>query len=247
MVSMEKTPMADLQKKAAVSLVKHGLHVDGTGGIKVYLVLDHSYSMADHYDSGAVQRLTEQVLALASRFDDDGSIEAWYFGSEVSDMQVLSLEKDAPQRTVKRPRWGRRAQVVTTDPYYEGWVDRTHRRQPWGSTNYVAAMEAVAAFHEENGEGMPGLVVFQTDGSPDDRPATTLKLRELSGEKLFWAFVGFGRKEQVAYLTELDEIGGRVRDNVSALVVPDFRTITDEEVYDGVLGEFVGQWLPQVL
>lgn len=232
MPSLIKTPMADLTKVADASLKKHGIEADGEGGIKVYLVLDHSGSMTHWYRSGAVQKLTEQVLALASRLDDDGTIETWFFGSSPSRMHKLSLRKGG---------------LFGRDAFYEGWVDRHHGRQAWSTTNYAGAINAVAAFHRQHGEGMPGLVVFQTDGSPDSRPAAEASLQAVSGEKLFYAFVGFGTEREVEFLTKLDQIGGRVRDNASALVVPDFTQISDEEVYDGVLGEFVSQWLPEVL
>lgn len=227
-MGLKKTPMVDLTKKADLSLRKHGIVADGKGGLKVRLVLDHSVSMQPWYRSGAVQKLTEQVLALASKLDDDGTIEVWFFGSDVSDVYTLSLTPGTPE-------------------YYEGWVDRMHLREPWGSTNYVAAINETAAYRRQQGETDPALVIFQTDGSPDSRPATVSALQAVAGEDVFYAFVGFGTKRQVAFLTELDNIPGRVRDNASALIVPDFITITDEAVYDGVLGEFVGQWLPQVL
>jgi hypothetical protein len=48
----------------------------------------------------------------------------------------------------------------------------------------------------------------------------------------------------------LDGLTGRVRDNASAFFTGGLQTyasLPDTAVYDGVLGEFVGQWLPQVL
>lgn len=252
MISMIKTPMADLKKQAVTSLAKHGLTADGEGGIKVRLVLDHSYSMQRWYRAGAVQRLTEQVLGLASALDDDGSIEVWYFGDDASDMQVLSLHPaGTPQITRRRGLFGGRTDAPV-DPYYVGWVDRTHALQPWGSTNYVAGLNAPAAYRRKQKETEPTLVVFQTDGGPNSRPAATQALRDLSGEDVFYAFVGFGPKGSggMDYLDDLDKIDGRERDNASAFIVGDlheFATLPDTAVYDGVLGEFVGQWLPQVL
>lgn len=64
--NMTKTPMNLLKDTAVQSLKKHGIEADGKGGIKVRLVLDHSGSMVPWYRAGAVQRLTEQVLGLAS-------------------------------------------------------------------------------------------------------------------------------------------------------------------------------------
>lgn len=270
-VSMIKTPMADLQKTAKLSLAKHGLEADGKGGIKVRLVLDHSYSMRPWYQAGAVQRLTEQVLGLAAALDDDGIIETWYFGSGVSAKYDVSLHQvdqatqtgGAPARTGRRGMFGRRAGLVTggaqtpVDPYYVGWVDRSHNREPWGTTNYPAGMRAPVDFARNENDTEPALVVFQTDGGPDDRQMASQYLRQVSGANTFFAFVVFGEGEYqpgdrsaAEYMDGLNNLTGRTRDNASAFFtggLDRYATLPDTAVYDGVLGEFVGQWLPQVL
>lgn len=255
MVSMIKTPMADLQKTAKHSLAKHGLEADGKGGIKVRLVLDHSGSMDPWYRAGAVQRLTEQVLGLASALDDDGIIETWFFGSDASEVYEVSLTPTAVQ-TRTRSRWGRRTQVSTVDPYYVGWVDRTHRKQSWGSTNYPAGLWAPVNFAKDEGDDEPALVIFQTDGGPDDEQRANEALRAVSGANTFFAFVVFGEEDDPSpysaarYMKGLNNLSGRTRDNASVFFtggLDRFATLPDSEVYDGVLGEFVGQWLPQVL
>jgi hypothetical protein len=256
--NMIKTPMADLQKTANASLAKHNIVADGKGGVKVRLVLDHSGSMYRWYEAGAVQRLTEQVLGLASALDDDGTIEAWYFGSKVSEAYEVSLNKaDATfvGSPVKKTRWNplRRSsvEVAELDPYYVGWVDRSHPLQPWGSTNYADALEAPVNFQKDAKEDEPALVIFQTDGGPDSEIAAQDMIRDLSGEKTFFAFVVFGKDRGARdFMDGLDTMTGRIRDNASAFFTGDlenYASLPDSEVYDGVLGEFVSKWLPQVL
>lgn len=233
------TPMVSLRKEAAVSLQKHGLEVDGTGGVSVYLVLDHSGSMQHHYARGDVQRITEQSLALAVEIDSDGEVPVFYFGTDVSVPVTVSLDETGQGTS------------------YVGWVDRTHRSVEWGATDYDKALRAVAAYHRVHGGGQPGLCIFQTDGSPgtfgpdDDRENARDALRDISNlestSDLFFAFVGFGPKRQVDFLFELDEIDGRARDNASAFHAADPQRTLNSDLYDGVLGEFVGQFLPEVL
>lgn len=264
--NMTKTPMAVLKKEAQISLAKHGVVADGKGGVKVRLVLDHSGSMHRWYEHGAVQRLTEQVLGLAAALDDDGKIEVWYFGSGVSEMFEVSLHPTVDLKTPgvpeqKRRRWfGGAAPVPVNeelDPYYVGWVNRSHKRIPWGSTNYPAGLKAPVDFQRATGETEPSLVIFQTDGGPDDRGEANSALRLLSGDNTFFSFVVFGEKgteehptDVGEYMDSLDNLTGRIRDNASAFFtggLNNYATLADSEVYDGVLGEFVGQWLPQVL
>lgn len=217
--------MVDLRKDASASLRKH--NVSGKG-VKVYLALDYSGSMAHWYANGGVQYLTEQVLALSAELDDDGDVEVWFFDTKVDKPQTVSLSD------------------------YQGWVENHKPRRRMGLTNYADTIKDIARYHRKHGGGLPGLVVFQSDGSPytgggDARGAAVKALRSVSGDDLFFAFVGFGTRETVDFLFQLDTIDGRVRDNASAYVAANYAQVSESELYDGVLGEFVGQWLPDVL
>lgn len=203
--------IVSLIKTAAVSLEKSGL-----GGQKaaVYLVLDHSGSMIDFYRDGSVQRLAEQALGLSANLDDDGNVPLVYFASHVN--QAADIRLDA----------------------YQGVINRTHASVGWGSTNYAAAIDHVCDLHA--GNPTPALVIFQTDGDPDSRPAAVDALREASKQPLFFAFVGFGHS--VRFLQELDTLSGRAVDNAGFFHARDPHRVADSVLYDGLTGEFA-QWL----
>ncbi len=206
--------IVSLVKAAGVSLEKHGL----TGQrAAVYLVLDHSGSMAPYYASGDVQRLAEQALGLSANVDDDGTVPLVMFGSDAGPVVDLDL----------------------TD--YAGTVERQHQRTRWGSTNYVAAMDAVVRHYEASGADVPALVIFQTDGDPDSPDDTSWALLRASSKPIFWAFVGFGG--HVSFLEQLDTMAGRVVDNASSFHAATPRTVSDAALYDGITGEYA-RWLP---
>jgi hypothetical protein len=207
------TSMVDLTKKAAVSLEKAGL----TGQrAAVYLVLDHSGSMTPFYRNGDVQRLAEQALGLSANLDDDGTVPVTYFGSHAS-----------------QP-----FEVTVGD--HVGIIDRTHPQVPWGTTDYTAAMNMVVAHYQGSGAAEPALVIFQTDGAPNDQRATEQALRSYSTYPLFWSFVGFGGR--VAFLEKLDDLQGRAVDNASFFHAANPQTVSDEQLYDGITHEYAG-WL----
>jgi hypothetical protein len=213
-ITLDKIPtgLVDLTKKAAVSLEKSGL----TGQrAAVYLVLDHSGSMHGYYANGSVQRLAEQALGLSANLDDDGTVPLVYFGSHAS--APLNVQIDQ----------------------YQGVIDRSHPTVPWGSTNYVAAMDAVVSHHKANSSG-PALIIFQTDGSPDDQRSAEQTLRAYSKGPYFWAFVGFGGN--IRFLEKLDDLSGRAVDNASFFHARDPHRTTDEQLYDGITHEYAG-WL----
>lgn len=214
-IDLDKIPtgLIDLTKKAAVSLEKNGLAGQRAA---VYLVLDHSGSMRSFYRRGDVQRLAEQALGLSANLDDDGDVPVVYFNDEA----------ETPIR-------------VTLDDY-AGIIDRTHNHVRWGTTDYVAAMYAVSDHYRSSGASDPALVVFQTDGAPNNRYATEAALRDFSNQPIFWSFVGFGGR--VEFLEKLDDLRGRKVDNASFFHAADPQRVTDADLYDGITHEYAG-WL----
>jgi hypothetical protein len=207
--------IVNLTKTAGISLAKHGL----TGQrAAVYLVLDHSGSMQPYYASGDVQRLAEQALGLSANLDDDGSVPLIYFGSDVDQVDEVRIG------------------------YHQGVIDRTHRTIRWGSTDYARAIRHVTNEYRASEEGrqFPALVIFQTDGEPDDRAAAARALREASRLPIFFAFIGFGRS--VEFLELLDTLSGRVVDNASFFHAARPAAVTDTQLYDGITREYA-QWL----
>ena len=212
-VEQQAPALVSLAKTAAVSLAKSGL--DGQRAA-VQLVLDHSGSMSPFYANGSVQRLAEQTLALSANLDDDGNVPLIFFGSYVEQYDDVRLDN------------------------YTGLVDRLHARVHWGSTDYVSAMAAAIQEYQQSGATDPGLVVFQTDGEPNDRRGVEKVLKSASSLPIFWAFVGFGGR--VDFLERLDDLRGRAVDNASFFHARDPHAVSDADLYDGITREFAG-WL----
>jgi hypothetical protein len=180
--------------------------------------------MLSYYDNGSVQRLADQALGLSVTVDDDGTVP-------------LVMFDDCPYPTVD----------ISLDRY-EGVVDQQHQlhggRRTMGGTHYTIAMRAVLAHYHASGAEGPALVIFQTDGAPQDAIDTRLQLVQSSKLPIFWSFVGFG-PQKVRFLTELDTMRGRLLDNAAYFHAgPEPRHLADDELYDGITREF-GQWVPQ--
>lgn len=212
-IEQQAPGLVNLAKTAAVSLEKSGL---GGQRAAVQLVLDHSGSMAPYYANGSVQRLAEQALGLSVNVDDDGAVPLIFFASQAEQPGDIRLDN------------------------YSGLIDRAHQPIRWGSTNYVAAMNAAISEYRSSGATDPALVIFQTDGEPDDRGAAERALRAASTLPIFWAFVGFGGR--VSFLEKLDDLTGRAVDNASFFHARDPLHTTDADLYDGITREFAG-WL----
>ncbi|MEU7317459.1 VWA domain-containing protein [Streptomyces sp. NPDC007083] len=216
-ISLDKIPagLLNLTKTAAVSLEKNGIAGQRAA---VHLVLDHSASMRDYYHDGSVQRLAEQALGLSANLDDDGIVPVIYFGSHAEEPFDIRLDR------------------------YTGVIEASHHRVRWGSTDYVAAMNTVVDEYRRSDATAPALVIFQTDGEPDNRRAVEQALRALSGQPIFWAFVGFGPEHYMQFLQELDELDGRAIDNASFFHAATPHAVSDSDLYDGLTREYAA-WL----
>lgn len=224
-ISLEKMTKTapDLVKhyqEAAVSLTKHGLNGQKAA---VYLVLDHSGSMGHLYADGTVQHFTEQVLGLSAQLDDDGIVPTVFFHDGVYpayDVQI-GRHNDAINRL------------------------RRDNHVIFGYTSYAPAMKMVYNHYKTSGATDPALVIFETDGRADDNKRTEKLLQLYSAEGLFWQFVGFGEHDssEFSFLRKLDQLGGRKVDNAGFFGTGNSpRTLTDNQVYDGLTKEF-GTWV----
>ena len=208
---------------------------------QVELVIDYSGSMkkrlrASNGSASEVQTVVERALALAlSGLDDDGIVPVRFFQDFVFD-PVL----------------------ITTDNY-RGFVDEWTKHHKTGGTNFVPAMTAVLgpsvrkpklaerlrlrrSTEVAEADLPPKLVLFVTDGAPNDRKQTVRLIKECAPRPVFWQFIALGHKAD--YLRNLDTLDDRAIDNVGVVEWEDTLDMSDTDFFDAVIAEFFTSWLP---
>jgi hypothetical protein len=241
----QKAPeLISLAKKAQVSLNKYNL-VDTKA--KVALVLDYSGSMNRQYKSGAMQKLSEEVLALGAQLDDDGEIDLFIFHSGSLHLGGINLDN------------------------YKGSIDRLTKGHRMGTTNYAAAFNTVRDHYGFSGSlgtatvekkgffgkkkvvtpapnaapaNEPVFAIFLTDGAPDSKPAAVKALTEASTAPIFWKFLSIGN-ESMDFLQKLDDLDDRFVDNADYKPVGNLENLTPERLFDMLLDEYPG-WIKEV-
>ena len=213
---------------------------------KVAVALDYSGSMGRVYRSGAMQRLVEKALALATQFDDDGAIDFFVFDSTAAYLGEISIDD------------------------FAGSVDRLTKGRPMGSTNYADAfltirdhfgfappappktrflgfrnaLPAKTPPPQTTPADLPVCGLFLTDGAPDSGRAAVQALTQVSTAPIFWKFLSLG-SQSMAFLEKLDTLTERFVDNANYEPIGDVDAISDAALFGKMLTEF-RDWLNEV-
>ena len=240
-----------LKKKVGIVLEKRKLP---QVTCEVKFALDISGSMQSLYENGTVQNLTDRLLAVASRFDDNGEMEVWTFTNDFD---------EAP---------------VVTESMHEGYIDKHILRNSsiykWGGTSYAPVMGDIVkqSFTEEvkvvaKSEEKPGFlgklfgakakvvetetfsvedrqpkfpifVPFVTDGDNSDHAETERLIKECANKNIYWMMVGIGRES----FTWLNKIADKYP-NVGFVKIDELDRISDEDFYMKLLNEEFCDWV----
>ena len=240
-----------LKKKVGIVLEKRKLP---QVTCEVKFALDISGSMQRLYENGTVQNLTDRLLAVASRFDDNGEMEVWTFTNDFD---------EAP---------------VVTESMHEGYIDKHILRNSsiykWGGTSYAPVMNDIIkqSFTEEvkviaKTEEQPGFigklfgakpkvvetetfsiearqpkfpifVPFVTDGDNSDHAEAERIIKECANKNIYWMMVGIG-SESFSWLKKIAD----KYDNVGFIKIENLEKVSDEDFYMQLLNEEFCNWV----
>lgn len=210
----EAPKLVSLAKPIKVCLDKHKLN---TVMAKVALVMDLSGSMNKRYRNGVVQRIVDKTIPLAVQFDDDGSMEFWYFGDKPVKMDDVTLQN---------------YETVTND-----WM-KIQKKTGACNDEPKVMRQVIDTFKDSD---LPVYVLFVSDGGIHETKKIVKLMAEASSYPIFWQFMGVGGYDY-GVLEKLDNMPGRVVDNANFFAIDDFDIISNEELYDRLLCE-LPSWL----
>ncbi|GAA2009361.1 stress response protein SCP2 [Nakamurella flavida] len=223
-LSLVKRQALDLRKKEVhkVLLTKGAAQERA----RIVLVIDKTGSMYEEFQSRLVHRVVERMVPVAIQLDDDGSLEAYLYAvkfAKLPDLHVADLEE-----------W------QETYLHLNGKHGGIDYKKIGGYNDEIPILTEVMSSVDARA-GKPTLVLFFTDGGFAKKKAITKLMSGASSLPIFWQFVGIGRNDY-GLLTSLDEMEGRVVDNVGFFALDDIDRVDDAELYRRLLGEFP-DWL----
>lgn len=223
-VSLEKRQTLDLRKREVhkVLLAKGA----ATERARVILVIDKTGSMAEQYKLKKIHRVVERMVPVAVQLDDDGTLEPYLYARSymrLPDLRVEDLD-----------HW------ADTHLHLKGIVGGVDYNAIGHGNDEIPIINAVLD-DIRAGDPTPTLVLFFTDGGFAKRAEIAALIATASERPAFWQFVGLGNA-RYGVLERLDEMAGRVVDNVGFFAVDDIDVVDDAELYQRLLGEFP-DWL----
>lgn len=206
----KKEEIIRLKEKASVQIRQKNIMILK---VRVGFVLDISKSMYGLYRDGVMQNVIERVLALAMNFDDDGSLDAFVFGTTAVELKPVTAND--------------------FEAYVEREIMAKHKINQ--ATKYATALALIKEKYKKS--KIPVFILFLTDGNNSDKKESEALIRELSFYPFFIQFIGIG-KEEFHFLNKLDELERRFVDNAGFMHVNDIAAISDEDLYARLLHEF---------
>ncbi|MFB5284439.1 MULTISPECIES: VWA domain-containing protein [Peribacillus] len=189
---------------------------------RVGIVLDISGSMRKLYREGTVQKVVERILAVASLFDDDGTLDVWVYDNEFSRLPSVT-EKDFVDYVNQK--------ILNNDSIHK-----------FGRNDEPQVMKDVLQkYLKEEPSNSPVFLVFINDGGC--KSGIKKYIVSSSDKPIFWQFIGIGNSN-FDVLKKLDTMEGRVVDNANFFHFDDIETVSDEQLYDQLLDEFPN-WLKE--
>ncbi len=224
-----------LAKKAEMTLKQKGL---GDHVAAVALVMDVSGSMIPMFNNGTVQKVIERVMGLGLNFDDNGAIDIFAFQSIAYDLGEMTPDKfaDAAKWILSKVRMG--------GTCYAPAIRKVLAHYGYGKSSPGLFRKKAPIQTSDKGKlpaEQPVYVLFVTDGDCTDRAQAEAAIRDASHFPVFFQFVGVGG-HSFAFLDRLDNMGGRFIDNANFFEVRDPNRISEEELYQRMMGEYP-DWL----
>lgn len=247
---MLKLSKEEMNNKVSLVLTKRNVPQPPKSAVKA--VFDTSGSFEDEWQDGTIALLADRVLAVASRLDDDGSLDLYHFNNQVYPLGACNFSEIADtDKHLKRlladsktPVWrgtefapivdriiadlhaGEQAQSSGA-PKKRGFFSSL-----FGSAEPQEAAKVPSGYRNKK----PTLVYVLTDGDAQDKRKALSAYGALAEQSVYVMFINVSQVSSAA--REIAEM----YDNVGYVYFPELKQLSDESLLDSLLTTEFVQW-----
>jgi hypothetical protein len=236
--------LIDLSKKVEIVLTKRNLtNVKAQVGV----AMDISGSMQELYRNGTVQRTMDRLLAVACKFDDNQTLDAWTFSNGyyaippiTPDLFSTYVRKHILENG-KVSKWGGTdyAPVIQAAIEHYGFQNPSTPTSGGGFFGlFKKVQQPVATPTPYQGKPAPAFLIMVTDGENSDHAEARRVLEAASKHDIYVEFVGIGNSN-----FRFIEAVADAYPNVGFVAIRDLQAMTDEALYDALVNAEFAEWI----
>lgn len=238
--------LIDLSKKVDIVLAKRNLtNVKAQVGV----AMDISGSMQPLYNNGTVQLTMDRLLAVACKFDDNQTLDAWTFSNGYDAIAPITPD------------------LFST--YVKQHILDNRKVTKWGGTNYAPVIQAAIEHYgfatpstpttgggffgmfkkpaqptpiaiPSQAQSLPAFLIMVTDGENSDVQAARRVLETAAKHDIYVEFVGIGNTN-FRFIEEVAD----AYPNVGFVAIRDLESMSDEILYDSLVNAEFADWIKQ--
>lgn len=241
-----------LEKKAEkVKLQLKKMGVPDSLIARVKFMLDCSGSAIHMFDDGTMQELTDTILPIGMRFDDNASIEMYAFGGDAAKLEDVTEKDFGGYIRNKYIPQASSAGVYATGTDWASPAKLMQEEDGFSITGAVAdvAKQATGVFNKFKGlfgkteapaapvapvntsKQLPSFVVFVTDGENYGNTQDFINIIRATAGTTYWKLIGVGRERDFDVLKKIAEDF----DNVGFASFANLRSQNEDSLYSTIL------------
>lgn len=205
----------------------------------VKLVLDVSGSIQGLFDNGTMQELVDRLIPVGMRFDDNGSLEAYAFGSNIQ--SVVDIKPDDFGSYVSKKFLKQVARSILWSGTEYG-IALEHVKEDWAEVNAPKKggfFKGLFGKPDTPVKQAPAFLMFVTDGEDQGSPSEAeAHIRELGEMNMYIQLIGVGNSN-FGFLRQM----ANKYDHVGFVTFPDLADISDEFMYGALLNDELCDWI----
>jgi len=201
--------------------------------LAVKMCLDVSGSIHPLFNNGTIQELVNRLIPVAMRFDDNQSLEAYAFGSDVCEVEPITPDdfdsyvnhKFIPQVP---------SNILWSGTHYSKALKKIHGDVKGNAPGFIRSL-----FGAKTKDTEPSYLMFITDGEDQGNSAEADQLVHMLGnENMYIQLIGVGNAD-----FSLLRVLANKHDHVGFVTFPNLNKTTDEQMYETLLNDDLCNWV----